>query len=503
MENDIISREGISKSFFGAKVLHQVSLKVKKGSVHALIGENGAGKSTLRNILSGVYTRDEGSIRIDGVEVQNRTIQKAQNLGIAFVHQEISLFNDLRAYENIFLNNEIHKGPLIDKKTRIEKSNVLFKSLGVDIRANDFVRNLSTAQKQLLQICRSLSTNSQILILDEPTTALSNEEIDNFFRIIKMLQEQGKTFIFISHKRPEIFRICDSYTVLRNGHFIGSGRIKDATPERLAKEIVGPTYTRASFYQPRPLGEEVIRLENYSGKGFRNVSLSVRKGEIIGFTGLQGAGASELRQTRFGLRKSSSGSFLGNGENLTNLDTEKIRRYHVGRVPSNRKENSIFPALDILNNFYLASFSLGNSPLVSKKKEVDSYSQFKKDLNLKAESYLSPIISLSGGNQQKVILARWLHTDADILLLDNPTQGIDVGAKDEIYHLLLKLANQGKTIIFHTLELGEIRKCADRCLVFYHGTIAADLKREEINDTTVRLYETGVKTNYPEKENQL
>lgn len=501
MEQEKIAREGISKSFFGVQVLHDVSLHVKKGSIHALIGENGAGKSTLRNILSGVYTRDKGSIRINGIEVEKRTINKAQDLGIAFVHQEISLFNDLLAYENIFRNNEIRKGPLIDKKERRKKSDELFSSLGVDIKSTDLVKDLPTAKKQLLEICRALFAKSDILILDEPTTALSNEEIENFFRIIKALQAQGKTFLFISHKRPEIFQICDSFTVLRNGRFISEGDISSATPERLAKEIVGPSYSQESFYHERLFKEDAITLSNYSGKGFRNINLKVRKGEIIGFTGLQGSGASELRQTRFGLNKSSSGSFFARGENLTSKSVQEVRRHHVGRVPSNRKENSVFPTRNILDNFALAAFNVEKNPLYRKEKETQSYLSYKKERNLKADSPKSRIVSLSGGNQQKVILSRWLHTDCDIILLDNPTQGIDVGAKDEIYKLLLSLAEKGKTIIFHTLELGEIRKCADRCLVFYHGKIVADLNRSQRDDSTVRLYATGVKDENLEKEN--
>ena len=242
-------------------------------------------------------------------------------------------------------------------------------------------------------------------------------------------------------------------------------------------------------------------MSNYSGKGFRNINLKVRKGEIIGFTGLQGSGASELRQTRFGLNKPSSGSFFARGENLTSKSVQEVRRHHVGRVPSNRKENSVFPTRNILDNFALAAFNVEKNPLYRKEKETQSYLSYKKERNLKADSPKSRIVSLSGGNQQKVILSRWLHTDCDIILLDNPTQGIDVGAKDEIYKLLLSLAEKGKTIIFHTLELGEIRKCADRCLVFYHGKIVADLNRNQRDDSTVRLYATGVKDENLEKEN--
>ena len=493
MGQEKIAMEGISKSFFGVRVLHNVALHIQKGSVHALIGENGAGKSTLMNILAGVYTRDAGSLKIDGVEVEAMTISKAKDFGIAFVHQEINLFNDLKAYENIFLGQELTRGLFLRKQAMVQKADELFSSLGVDIHAEDVVGSLSTAQKQLLEICRSLFTNADVFILDEPTTALSNEEIDHFFHIIQMLKEQGKTFIFISHKMPEIFRICDSYTVLRNGHFISSGSIAMATPEELAREIVGPTFSQESFYEPRKTERPVLNLLSFSGKDFRNIDLCAKQGEIIGLTGLQGSGASELLQTLFGLLPSDSGEALVEGINIANRTTKDIMRHHVGMVPSNRKENSVFEALNILDNFALADFCVSQDPLFHRKADIESYLSYKKELNLKAPSYLSPILSLSGGNQQKVIIARWLKTACRLLLLDNPTQGIDVGAKDEIYRLLLKLASQGKTILFHTLEMNEIRKCADRCLVFYHGDLVADLARDEMDDETVMLYATGTK----------
>ncbi len=486
-----IEMSGISKSFYGVKVLQDVDLKVTQGSIHALIGENGAGKSTLMNILGGVLSADQGSIKINGIEVKDMTIKKAESKGIAFVHQEINLFNTLQAYENIFMGKEITHGKVfLNKKEMITRSNELFSDLGVQLKATDLVGNLSTAQKQLLEICKALFSNADCLILDEPTTSLNNEEIDNFFRIIKKLQKEGKTFIFISHKMPEIFRICDEYTVLRNGKLISFGKIEDTTPEKVTSDIVGPGNSSQVTFIDRPIGNTILELHNLSGNGFHDVNLSIKKGQIIGFTGLEGAGSSELMQAIFGLKEISSGKILFRGENITGLNTGKIMKHGIGMIPANRKENSVFGVLDILNNFSLASYTTSKSHF-SKKKDLDSFNNYKKEMSIKADKIANSIVSLSGGNQQKIIIARWLYTNADLLLLDNPTQGIDVGAKAEVYRLLLKIAQTGKTIIFNTLELSEIRKCADDCYVFYHGSIAASLNREQMDDKTVMMFATG------------
>lgn len=486
-----LKMSNISKSFSGNEVLHNVSLTVDKGSIHALIGENGAGKSTLMNILGGVYSLEKGIISLDGVDYKEMSIKKAEALGIAFVHQEINLFNDLLVYENIFIGNEIKKFGFIDKKAMIKKTSDLFTQIGVDISPTELVGNLSTGKKQLLAIAKALFTNATLFILDEPTTALSNEEIDNLFKIIRSLRDKGNSFIFISHKMPEIFALCDSYTVFRNGNFIATGKIKDTTPAIITSQIVGEKHGEAVVYKERELGETVLELNKCSGKGFNDISFTVRKGEIIGFTGLQGSGTTELLEAMFGIEKFSSGEVIVKGRDISNMSTKMIMRQGVGMIPSNRKENSVFPNQDMLDNLYLANFQVDKSPFYNKKEAVKDYEKYKKELSIKVLDHRDLLLSLSGGNQQKIILARWLKTNADILLLDNPTQGIDVGAKDEIYKLLLELAKGGKTIIFNTLEIPEIQKCADRCFVFYHGHIEKILKHDEIIESDVMMYATN------------
>lgn len=291
----LLKMSNITKSFFGVNVLNNVDLTVEKGEVHALLGENGAGKSTLMNILGGVYLRDSGTIEFDGEELHHQSIKSAEKAGIAFVHQELTVINNLCVYENLFLNKEL-VNPLgtVRKKEMIARTEELFNRLGVDMDPTALVGDLDTSRKQLLEIAKSLFADAKLLILDEPTTALNNDEIDHLFKIIERLRQIGKTFIFISHKMPEIFRIAQSYTVLRNSYFIKSGKLSDTNPEEIARLMVGESYANNEIYQARTLGEPIVELENYSGIGFSDVTLSIRQGEVIGLTGLQGSGASDL-----------------------------------------------------------------------------------------------------------------------------------------------------------------------------------------------------------------
>jgi ribose transport system ATP-binding protein len=486
--------KGISKSFYGVEVLHKVDFSVEKGSVHALLGENGAGKSTLMNILAGVYTRDAGSVWFDGKDYPTMTVREAETAGIAFVHQELNVFNTLKVYENIFIGDELtDRFGRLNIREMIKKTNDLFKDLGISLKATAEVSSLSTADKQLIEISRALRKHAKLIILDEPTTALSNEEIENLFNIIRRLQKEGESFIFISHKMPEIFKVADSYTVFRNGSRISSGLIKDVTAEELTKDIVGKAFVNAKIYESRPLGDVVLSIRHLKGYLIDDVSLDVRKGEVIGLTGLEGAGSSELLQTIFGAVPAEGGEVVVEGRTLPIGSIRAAMKASVGMIPANRKENSIIPDMNLLENSYIAEhqISSGRHPVISRRKELAKFKKYQKELAIKCASHEDLIVSLSGGNQQKVILARWLGTDADILLLDNPTQGIDVGAKDEIYHLIEELAKEGKTILFNTLEVSEIKKIADRCCVFYRGHIEAEIPNDKITEELVMTYATN------------
>ena len=491
--SNILEMKGIEKAFFGVTVLNKVDFAVEHGEVHALLGENGAGKSTLMNILAGVYTRDGGEVVFDGKPLVNTTVQKSESAGIAFVHQEINVFNDLKVYENIFMRKEITKFGVLNKRAMIKQSRELFERLGVDINPTELVSTFDTAKKQLLEIAKALFVNAKLIILDEPTTALSNEQIEHLFSIVNRLKnEEGVSFIFISHKMNEIFALADRYTVLRNGEMVGTGSIADTDPESVTKLMVGSSYSAADVYSARKLGDEVLRVENLTGEGFHDVSFSARKGEIIGLTGLKGAGVSEVMQAVFGAVPAESGKVFLNGREIRVGSIHKAMKHSVGMVAANRKENSVIPDMTLLENGYIAQHTISmKQPFIVKRREIKRFNERKEQLSIKANSHSDLITSLSGGNQQKVILARWLNTNADILLLDNPTQGIDVGAKAEIYKLILKLAEEGKTILVNTLEIPEVQKVADRCIVFYHGTIKKVLERGDITEETVMLHATN------------
>ena len=491
--SNILEMKGIEKAFFGVTVLNKVDFAVEQGEVHALLGENGAGKYKLMNILAGVYTRDGGEVVFDGKPLVNTTVQKSESAGIAFVHQEINVFNDLKVYENIFMRKEITKFGVLNKRAMIKQSRELFERLGVDIDPTELVSTFDTAKKQLLEIAKALFVNAKLIILDEPTTALSNEQIEHLFSIVNRLKnEEGVSFIFISHKMNEIFALADRYTVLRNGEMVGTGSIADTDPESVTKLMVGSSYSAADVYSARKLGDEVLRVENLTGEGFHDVSFSARKGEIIGLTGLKGAGVSEVMQAVFGAVPAESGKVFLNGREIRVGSIHKAMKHGVGMVAANRKENSVIPDMTLLENGYIAQHTISmKQPFIVKRREIKRFNERKEQLSIKANSHSDLITSLSGGNQQKVILARWLNTNADILLLDNPTQGIDVGAKAEIYKLILKLAEEGKTILVNTLEIPEVQKVADRCIVFYHGTIKKVLERGDITEETVMLHATN------------
>ncbi|MFL0269989.1 sugar ABC transporter ATP-binding protein [Candidatus Clostridium radicumherbarum] len=490
---ELLRMTDMSKSFYGVMVLEGVSFDVEFGEVHALLGENGAGKSTLMNLLAGVYEKDSGVINFNGNKLNNASIKDVEDAGIAFVHQELNIINDLKVFENLFLGKELTTiyGKL-KKKEMIKETRKLMQNLGVDINPTVLAGDLDTSKKQLLEIAKALYTDAKLIILDEPTTALNTEEIATLFKIIMRLKDKGKSFVFISHKMPEIFQIADRYTILRNGLLIKSGNIKDTTPEKVTKLMVGESYNAGEMYEERKIGDNVLEIKNLTGIGFSNISFSIKKGEIVGFTGLQGAGCSEVLQTIFGVLKAEYGHIFINGKELRYNKIRNAMLNHMAMVPANRKENSIIPDMTLLENIFISEQSIHfKQQHIFKNQLIKKYHEFKKLLNIKAQNPNVYITSLSGGNMQKAVLARWLNTESDIILFDNPTQGIDVGAKSEIYKLILDLSKAGKSIIVNTLEVPEIHKIADRCIVFYHGKIAVELKHSEINEETVMLYATN------------
>ena len=402
------------------------------------------------------------------------TVQESEAAGIAFVHQELNLFNDLTVAENLFLTREpVNRWGRIDKKRIHREAAALFDSMGVEMDPAEMVGRLKTSQKQLLEIAKALWGKAKLIILDEPTTALNTREVDHLFAILRRLKEQnGTSFLFISHKMPEVFAFADRYTVLSNGRFIAAGAIADTTPEKITEQMVGHPAGQGAQYSPRPTGDTVL--------------------EVKDLTGLQGSGSSEWMQAVFGALPVQCGTVTAFGKAVKPGSIHRAMAAGIAMLPGNRKENSVIPDLNLMDNLSLAEQTLSarNFP-IHKKTERKIFNHYKEILHIKARGPQDAITSLSGGNQQKVFLARWLNTGAGILLLDNPTQGIDVGAKEEIYALILELAAQGKTILRNTLEIPELQKVADRCAVFYEGRLVRMLPHAEINEHTVMLWSTG------------
>ena len=489
---NILQMTGITKSFDGNEVLHGVDFSVSKGEIHALLGENGAGKSTLLNILAGVLPMDAGTVVFDGQAYPHPAITQMEDAGLSFVHQELNVINDLTVSENIFFNHEL-TFPLgvLKRKKMVAETQALFERLGVTLNPNDKVADLKTGQKQLLEICRALHAEAKLMILDEPTTALGNDEIAHLFALLRQLKDEGTSFIFVSHKIPEVFQIADSYTVLRNGELVNRGRIEDTSPLEITRDMVGEHFANKGVYQRRELGDVVLEVHSLTSTAFSDVNLTLRKGEILALTGLAGCGASEVLQAMFGAFPVLSGTVEVHGKPITGTVGD-FARHGVGMLPTNRKENSVIPDATVLENVYLAKHSLAFwPPYINKGAELGRYEPLAQMLGIKAPDANMGINSLSGGNQQKVFLARWLNTDADIMLFDNPTQGVDVGAKEDIYELILKLAAEGKSIVINTLEIPEIQKVSDRCIVLYAGAVVATLPHDDINEHDVMAYATN------------
>ena len=404
----LLEMRGIRKAFSGVPVLNGVDFTMEPGEVHALLGENGAGKSTLMNILTGVIPMDNGTVSFEGVPLENITIPKSEAAGIAFVHQELNLINDLKAYENIFLNREL-TGALghLRKKEMAEIARGLFDELGVSIDPEAAVSDLKTSEKQLLEISKALFRKAKLIILDEPTTALNNDEIDHLFHILRDLKAKGTSFIFISHKMPEIFAIADRYTVLRNGTFIQTGAIADITPPEVTGLMVGGSFSGGISYRPRELGEPLLELTNFSGPGFSRVTMTVRRGEILGITGLQGSGTSEFLRCIFGDSEATDGVMRLDGKTVKTGSIHRAMLAKAAMLPADRKENSVVPDMTLLENMYLSEHTLSAKRFhIRQKDEQAKYERLKRELDIKAADSGLLITSLSGGNQQKVFLAR-------------------------------------------------------------------------------------------------
>lgn len=437
--------KNIKKSFGVNEVLKDVSFKIEGGEVCGLLGENGAGKSTLMNILGGVHQMDSGEIEIDGVPVQFDVPGDSLDAGIAFVHQELNLINDLPIYENLFIGRELKtpKGRL-DFIGMLEATQELFDEMNIQLDPKVKVEKLDSSYKQIVEICRALMMDASIIIMDEPTASLTEQEINRVFAMMKVLIDRGVGIIFISHKLNEVKEFCDTYIVLRNGNLVAEGLVEDVTTNELARHMVGFDVRTESLRTERAFGDEILRLENVTNEiDFSNINLSVQAGEILGITGLLGDGRSELFQAVFGANRMPKGKIYMEGKETKINNTAQALAKGVAYLPRNRKENAILKDMSIIENASITTWStFSKNGIIDRQRHREIFEKQGKALNLKMGKSTDNITSLSGGNQQKVVLAKWLAASPKVLILDNPTQGVDVGAKEDMYDIILELAKK-------------------------------------------------------------
>lgn len=486
-QNVLLEMKHIHKRFAGVHALNDVSLTLHAGEVHALLGENGAGKSTLIKVLGGIYSADEGEIFIDGKKVSIGNVKDAQENGIAIIHQELVLVPYMTVAENIFLGREFGTGALIDRKKMNAEAQKLLDENHVPIRAGEMIRNLTIAQQQMVEIVKAISYRSRILVMDEPTSSIADKEVEFLFETMRGLTKKGVGIIYISHKMSELEEICDRVTVMRDGQYVGTEVVKDTTKDRLISMMVGRELTNYYTRDYQTPGEVVLKCEHISdGNMVDDVSFELRKGEIIGFAGLVGAGRSETMKAIFGLTGHASGDIYLKGKKITVKSPRDAMKHGISLVPENRKEEGLYKVQSLRFNTtieVLDQFIKGVR--VDGQKEISITQKYMDMMSTKASSQLQKIGNLSGGNQQKVIIGRWLATHPDILILDEPTRGVDVGAKSEIYVIMNELVKQGMSIIMISSELPEIINMSDRIYVMAEGRVTGCLHHTEVTQEAV------------------
>ncbi len=484
MENNVLLKmKDIHKTFPGVYALQDINLEVRAGEVHALLGENGAGKSTLIKVLGGIYQADQGEIFIDGKKVEIQDVRDAQEQGIAIIHQELVLVPYMTVAENIYLGREPKKGLFVDQRKMEEDAQELLDAYQIEIEASKLVANLTIAQQQMVEIVKAISFDSKILVMDEPTSSISDKEVDFLFETMRTLVKKGVGIIYISHKMSELDQICDRVTVLRDGKFVGTEVVKETTKDRLISMMVGRElqkyYTR-DFQTP---GEVVLKCEHISdGEMVSDVSFEVHRGEIVGFSGLVGSGRSEVMKCVFGLNEKSTGKIYIEGKKTEIKSPIDALKKGIALVPENRKKEGIYKVQSVKYNStieVLDEFIKGI--VVNNIKEEAITQKYIDMMSTKTPSQEQMIGNLSGGNQQKVMIGRWLATMPKILILDEPTRGVDVGAKSEIYARMNELVKKGMSIIMVSSELPEIINMSDRVYVMNSGKIAGCLQRDGIS----------------------
>lgn len=495
----VLELKNIYKSFPGVKVLEDVTLQVRPGEVHALMGENGAGKSTLMKILMGIYKADQGSIFLEGKETVIHGPKDAMSKGISMIHQELNTVLDMEVAENVFVGRELlkkgfEKLKIVDIARMREETGKYFREMNIDIDPRAKMRTLSVAEMQLVEIVKAISLNSRIIVMDEPTSAITEKEATVLFAQIERLKKQGVAIIYISHKMDEIFRISDTITVLRDGQWIGTKPAKELDNDMLLKMMVGRELTDIYPKDPVEIGDVILEVKNLSrGKKVRDASFSLRKGEVLGIAGLVGAGRSELVETIFGLYPKTGGQIFLHGKEVHIKSAADAIKNKMALITEDRKQTGLNLIVSVKEN--IASVSIGklsNHGIVNDKKINEVSEKYIKELKIKTPDGNAIVGNLSGGNQQKVVLAKWLLDEPDIIIFDEPTRGIDIGAKRDIYLLINNLAKEGKAVIVISSEMAEVMGICDRILVMAEGRINGEVRREEFSQEVIMGYASNI-----------
>lgn len=488
-QGDLLVVEGVRKEFPGVVALDNVQFRLKRGSVHALMGENGAGKSTLMKIIAGIYHPDSGSIRLRGQEVRLKSPLDALENGIAMIHQELNLMPFMTVAENIWIRREPKNGlGFVDHAAMRRKTEALFQALNIDIDPEIEVRELSVASRQMVEIAKAVSYESDILIMDEPTSALTDKEVDHLFEIIRDLRKQGKGIVYITHKMNELFEIADEFSVFRDGKYVGTHAAADVTRDDIIRMMVGREITQMFPKEEVPIGEVVLSVRDLALEGvFKDVSFDLRAGEILGLAGLVGSGRSNVAETIFGVTPATSGKILIRGQEVVIDSPATAMRHGMAFLTEDRKETGCFLILDVLENMHMAVLNRAyvKAGFVAEGEVTRACEEMKDALRIKTPDLHERIMNLSGGNQQKVLIGRWLLTKPKILILDEPTRGIDVGAKAEIHRLITKLAGQGVAVLMISSELPEVLGMSDRIMVMHEGHVSGFLDRSEADQVKV------------------
>lgn len=489
-----IEMRGINKSFGSNQVLNDAGFLLKDGEVHALMGENGAGKSTLMKILTGVYTKDSGTILVDGQEVNYKNPQEAEKAGIVFIYQELNILFDLTVEENLFMGKEITKGfGICDKKAMRKKAQEVMDRMGVHIPIDAVMSDLSVGQQQMVEICKALMVDAKVLIMDEPTAALTESETKVLFEVMNSLKAKGVSIVYISHRMEEIFEMCDRITILRDGQYIDTKYIKDITMDDVVQMMIGREIGERYPARNVPIGEEVIRVEGLThSKSFHDVNFSVKAGEVLGVAGLMGAGRTEIMQAIFGNLPTVSGKIYIEGKEAVIKNPRQAIAVGIGFITEDRKTEGLLLEKSIAENIEITNLGkVSGSGILNPKKQAELVKKGIEEFRVKCFGPDHECNNLSGGNQQKVVLAKWIYTDPKILILDEPTRGVDIGAKKEIYNVINDMAAKGVAVIMVSSELPEVLGMSDRIMVVHEGKVTGIINGADADQTKVMTLATG------------